>query len=155
MILGLFGKGRAPVAECTTFGNKTFAALETPPLIPTHILEALSNVAKHCLHILPSLSTSNWTGKDIPFERNSSSIRELHSDTTCREAAVRSSLFPLIVVVSHPHPKQKVETSESRSEEMKLEEAICANYKNRYCENYRIHVYSDVITVTVYTSAWC
>ena len=42
------------------------------------------------------------------------------------------SLMPMLqlLLVSHPHPKQKVETSESRSEEIELEETIRANYKN-------------------------
>ena len=112
--LGLLtGGSEVQYVECATFGIKMFAAFDTPVLITSHILEALSNVAKHCLHILPSLSINNCTREDVPLDRNSASISDFHNGTTWLEAAVRSSLFPLPLVTSHPHPRQKTEFEEA------------------------------------------
>ena len=114
MILRLLGAGVTSV--CATgdgsqtvvvFEIKMIAASEILFLRVTQSLEAFSNMVKHCQHILPSLSTNECAtpSNGISRDLHSSSIKELHKGTTCREVVVRSKRFPFSLVISHPHPR--------------------------------------------------
>ena len=88
--------------------------LETIPILSAMKIY-LSYFEKHCLHIRPKLvrvSTLKLSAATVARRLISSSITLFHKGTTCWDVLVLNKRFPLLSLISSPHPRHlKVEAA--------------------------------------------